>query len=127
MLSEDAWFLPPTWNHEKDATVVFVALREKIPITTVMNITTDYLKSIGFHLVTNTTTLAKPPFGKKVKDPGLTVIKIDLVEKSFKPVSNAEFYLHSREVGEAFTTFPSHIPAFMETQRGRLMGKRFGL
>jgi hypothetical protein len=126
MLSEDAWFLPPTWNHEKDATVVFVALREKVRITTVMNITTDYLRSIGFHLVTNTEKLSLR-FGKMVKDPGLTVIKIDLVEKSFKLVSNAEFYLHNREVGEAFTTFPSHIPAFMETQRGRLMGKRFGL
>ena len=128
MLSEEAWFLPSTWNHEKDVTTVFVALRDKVPIATVMNITTDYLRSIGFHQVANTnTTTIEIRGGRKVKDTGLTVIKIDLVEKSFKPVSNSEFFLYNREVGEAFTTFPSHIPAFMETQRGRLLGKRFGL
>lgn len=131
MLSEEAWFLAPTWNHEKDATVVFVALRDKVPVNTVMNLASDYLKSIGFHQIASTTGVvigAKKSFiDKAKKNTGMTVIKIDLVERSFKHISNGEFYLYNREVGEAFTTFPSHIPAFMETQRGRLMGKKFGL
>jgi hypothetical protein len=117
MLSEDSWFAPPTWNHEKLVTEVFIALRPGIPVVSVMNITCDYLSSIGFRLENKSEALNNP------KNLSLTVIKVNLVEKTYRRIAMLEY--HSGL--ETFTTFPSHIPAFMETHRGRLTGKKFGL
>lgn len=118
-MQEEKWFNPPTWNHEKLVTEVFIALRAGVPIASVMNITCDYLSSIGFRLENKAETLDKK------KNDSLTVIKVDLVEKSYRRVSSLDFHRHNSQ--ETFTTFPSHIPAFMETHRGRLTGKKFGL
>ena len=121
-MQEEKWFVSPTWNHEKLVTEVFVALQPGVPISIVINITCDYLSSIGFRLENKTETLDKK------KNDSLTVIKVDLVEKTYRRISSLDF--HSKvwsKSQEAFTTFPSHIPAFMETHRGRLTGKKFGL
>lgn len=121
-MQEEKWFVPPTWNHEKLVTEVFITLRPGVPISIVINITCDYLSSIGFRLENKSETLDKK------KNDSLTVIKVDLVEKTYRRISSLDF--HSKVWAgskEAFTTFPSHIPAFMETYRGRLTGKKFGL
>jgi hypothetical protein len=118
-MQEEKWFVPPTWNHEKLVTEVFILLRAGVPINSVMNIACDYLSSIGFRLENKSETLDKK------KNDSLTVIKVDLVEKSYRRVSSLDF--HRLQQQYAFTTFPSHIPAFMETHRGRLTGKKFGL
>ena len=121
-MQEEKWFVSPTWNHEKLVTEVFVALQPGVPISIVINITCDYLSSIGFRLENKTETLDKK------KNDSLTVIKVDLVEKTYRRISSLDF--HSKvwsKSQEAFTTFPTHIPAFMETHRGRLTGKKFGL
>lgn len=122
-MQEEKWFVPPTWNHEKLVTEVFIALKAGVPISSVMNITCDYLSSIGFRLEN------KPDTLDKKKNDSLTVIKVDLVEKTYRRLSICDQSLdfHRLQQQYAFTTFPSHIPVFMETHRGRLTGKKFGL
>jgi hypothetical protein len=119
-MQEDKWFEAPTWNHEKLVTEVFIILKAKAS-SSVMGIASDYLRSVGFHQI-------------EIEEKGLhrnisanaNVINVDLVKKSFKHITGAHMYRLSREQ-EVFSTFPSHIPAFLETHRGRLLGTKFGL
>ena len=118
-MQEDKWFEAPTWNHEKLVTEVFIILKSKTS-SSVMGITSDYLKSIGFHQI------EKSEEKTKIISANDNVIQVDLVNKSFKHIKGAQLYGISKE-REVFSTFPSHIPAFLETHRGRLLGNKFGL
>lgn len=109
---EETWFDRSTWNHEKTVKVVIVT-RDYNPM--VIRMTKDYLKNLGF---SESNSIPNDNAHK-----GYRFFVVDMVDRTFERMNVLRKTLH----GDYPIAYPSQILLYMQSNRGMLMGKRFGL
>jgi hypothetical protein len=115
--TEKKWFVESSWEHQKTAEYVIITL--KVKNTAVMKVTIEYFKSIGIKIDDS-----KPEFYHRHL--ALTSIVINLVNKEMT-VQRFLDYRHFVDNKISFQAFPSQVLEFLEQNKGRLTGKKFGL
>jgi hypothetical protein len=120
--TEKNWFVESSWEHQKTAEVVVITPKVKSPA--VVRVTIEYLKSIGIKIDDSF-----PPPNKKFTPS----IIVNLVNKEMvlshglrtDRLQGIGRYFSDNKV--IFQGYPSQILEFLEENKGRLTGKKFGL
>lgn len=119
---EEKWFERPTWNHEKTTFVYIeiIIVNNRKMTKTIYRILMDYLKELGFKL--------KEDYHNQISN----VLVLDLVEKEIMLISKIRTFKNFKEPDLAinssiFRAYPSQLKPYMESHKGMLTGKKFGL
>lgn len=113
LTTEQNWFVESNWEHQKNTEIVTITPKVKSPA--VVKVTVDYLKSIGIKVKDEEIASA---LGAK----SIPSIIVNLVEKE---IAFSGRYFNDGRV--SFQAYPSQVLEFLEQNKGRLTGKKFGL
>lgn len=128
---EENWFVSD-WFHEPETEKVAIVFSRKPRVkfdlrieNAKVTIVKNYLVSIGFKL-DDSEVIDSSPRSRRLAQ-GMKAFVVDLVNRNFI-VTDAHVVFHiivqNNNIRRAK---PSQIPIFLETRKGRLTGKKFGL
>jgi predicted lactoylglutathione lyase len=110
--TEKNWFVESSWEHQKTAEVVIITPKVQSPA--VVKVTIEYLKSIGIKIDDSFPSTSKTPS-----------IIVNLVNKEM--VLTQRGFSSFTDNKTSFQAYPSQVLEFLEQNKGRLTGKKFGL
>jgi hypothetical protein len=121
MDTELVWFEDSNWEHQKDATHIIFHFKIKTP--SVIKVVKEYMESIGMKAKNFDDTL----FGVRIhKSSPYNGMCVDMVNKEFWPLARYEVNSLVSQPGY-YIGYPSQVIHFINSNTGRLTGKKFGL
>jgi hypothetical protein len=126
MDTELVWFEDSNWEHQKDATHIVFHFKIKTP--SVIKVVKEYMESIGMKAKNfDDLSIEQTFFGVRIhKSSPYIGMCVDMVNKEFWPLSRYEVNGLASQPGY-YIGYPSQVLHFINSNTGRLTGKKFGL